>query len=515
MNSILQKKLKNLPASPGVYFHKSMSGEVIYVGKAAVLKNRVRQYFQNSRGKDAKTLALVAEIVDTDWVETESEIDALFLENEMVKRYKPRYNVLLRDDKSQLFVRINMKDEWPHVSFTRNPSDDGAEYFGPFYNGYALKKALRYLRKIFPYYTREPRKVTSRLDEDLGLNPRNDDGPEAYKTNLRKLISYIKGNRVALARELEKDMKQAANEHQFELAANYRNKLQAMGELQRRVMFGDREFLDISKDKALSDLGELLGLSDMPKRIEGYDISHQSGKNVVASMVVFTNGTSDRSEYRKFKLQRQTNDDVGNMREVLTRRLSTRNLKSWGIPDLLLIDGGKGQLGAACEVVRHSGVAIPCVSVAKREEELLVHTSLSNVDTARLKVLEKDPVAGVAVWRDGEFLTVNLHLGQRNAGSHSRNLGSGTSLSPYADIIKLVQRIRDESHRFAVSYHTSLKRSGAMKSTLEDVPGIGPATRQKLIKAFGSMRGVQAASELEITQVVGATKAAAVRRHLS
>ena len=150
MNQALQAKLKTLPRTPGVYFHKSASGEVIYVGKAAVLKNRVRQYFQDSRGRDNKTMALVAEIFDTDWIETESEVDALFLESEMIKRYMPRYNVLLRDDKSQMYVRIDMKSDWPTVSFTRKPADEGADYFGPFYNGFALKKALRYLRRIFP-----------------------------------------------------------------------------------------------------------------------------------------------------------------------------------------------------------------------------------------------------------------------------------------------------------------------------------------------------------------------------
>src|SRR5688572_16566796 len=161
MNDRLLAKLKTLPRSAGVYFHKDARGEIIYVGKAAVLKNRVRQYFQKTRDVDLKTQALVAEIVDTDWVETESEIDALFLESEMVKRYKPRFNILLRDDKSQLFVRINMKDAYPHISFTRMPLDDGAEYYGPYYNGFAVKKALRFLRKVFPYSTHEvmPKRV--------------------------------------------------------------------------------------------------------------------------------------------------------------------------------------------------------------------------------------------------------------------------------------------------------------------------------------------------------------------
>ena len=325
MNQALQAKLKTLPRTPGVYFHKSASGEVIYVGKAAVLKNRVRQYFQDSRGRDNKTMALVAEIFDTDWIETESEVDALFLESEMIKRYMPRYNVLLRDDKSQMYVRIDMKSDWPTVSFTRNPADDGADYFGPFYNGFALKKALRYLRRIFPYLTHQRRPGQSKLDEDLGLSPKISDGSDAYKAGLRKLISYIKGNRKAIAMELERDMKTAAGLHDFERAASLRNKLRAMQELQRRVMFGDKEFLDISKDKALADLTKLLGLKNIPVRIEGYDISHMSGRQVVASMVVFTNGASDRAEYRKFKVG-EKNDDTGNMYEVIFRRLGERNI---------------------------------------------------------------------------------------------------------------------------------------------------------------------------------------------
>lgn len=508
MNKALEDKLKTLPRNPGVYFHKSKTGEIIYVGKAAVLKNRVRQYFQSSKMFDVKTLALVREIHDTDWVETESEIDALFLESEMVKRYKPRYNVLLRDDKSQMFVRIDMKNEWPYVCFTRNPADDGAEYFGPFYNGYALKKAIRYLRPIYPYLTKPPAQRTSRLDEDLGLSPRQRDGSEVYKQNLRKLISYIKGNRVALMRELEVQMKQAAKSHEFEKAADYRNKFHAMRELQRRVMFGDREFLDISKDKALSDLQYLLNLPNVPVRIEGYDISHQSGKDVVASMVVFTNGVSDRAEYRKFKAKQQRNDDTGNMYETILRRLSEKNIKAWGKPSLMLIDGGKGQLRAAARALGERGFTIPVISIAKREEEIIVHKQESNIDLSTLHHLKENPVIGVGVFEEGEFVILNLHLGQQNASGHSRNLGSGTSLSPYTDITKLFQRIRDESHRFAVSYHSTLKQKRQTQSILEDIPGIGPATRRQLIKAFGSLSVIKTKNQEELANVIGESKAA-------
>jgi len=523
MNQALQAKLKTLPRTPGVYFHKSASGEVIYVGKAAVLKNRVRQYFQDSRGRDNKTMALVAEIFDTDWIETESEVDALFLESEMIKRYMPRYNVLLRDDKSQMYVRIDMKSDWPTVSFTRNPADDGADYFGPFYNGFALKKALRYLRRIFPYLTRQRRPGQSKLDEDLGLSPKISDGSDAYKAGLRKLISYIKGNRKAIAVELERDMKTAAGLHDFERAASLRNKLHAMQELQRRVMFGDKEFLDISKDKALADLAKLLGLKNIPVRIEGYDISHMSGRQVVASMVVFTNGASDRAEYRKFKVG-EKNDDTGNMYEVIFRRLGERNIKSWGRPDLLLIDGGKGQLSAAIKARDERGIKLPIISIAKREEEIIIHKTGSQIDVARIEELQKSIHQDVSIHEDNDVYVVNLHPAQRNAGSHSKNLrGSaiddGSSRDNFTkssiattDIVKLFQRIRDESHRFAVSYHTALKRQNQTKNQLEEIPGIGPKTRAKLLRKFGSVKKIIEADYTELQAEVGSKKADLIKR---
>ena len=523
VNKRLQQKLKTLPRTPGVYFHKSASGEIIYVGKAAVLKNRVRQYFQDSRGRDNKTMALVAEIADTDWIETESEVDALFLESEMVKRYMPRYNVLLRDDKSQMYVRIDMKSEWPTVSFTRNPADDGAEYVGPFYNGFALKKALRYLRRVFPYLTRQRRPGQSKLDEDLGLSPRLSDGSAAYKATLRKLISYIKGNRKAIAAELERDMKTAAGLHDFERAADLRNKLRAMQELQRRVCFGDKEFLDISKDKALADLAKLLGLKDIPVRIEGYDISHMSGQQVVASLVVFTNGVSDRAEYRKFKVS-EKNDDTGNIHQTIFRRLNERNLKSWGRPDLLLIDGGKGQLAAAIKARDERGVTVPIVSIAKREEELLVHKTGSQIDIAFIEQIRSQSRTDIMIHEDGDVYIVNLHPSQRNASSHSKNLRASVEQTHHerptadentlatTDIIKLFQRIRDESHRFAVSYHTALKRQQQTKNQLEEIPGVGPKTRAKLLKKFGSMKKIFEAAGEDLEAEIGKQKARLIKQ---
>lgn len=485
MNAKLEQKLKSLPRSAGVYFHKSADGEIIYVGKAAVLKNRVKQYFQNTRDMDVKTKALVAEIDDTDWIETESEVDALFLESEMVKRYMPRFNILLRDDKSLLYVRINMRDEWPYVSFTRNPADDKAEYFGPYYNGFAVKKALRYLRKVFPYYTNPP-KHTDRpdLDVHIGLSPRPGTSSEEYKATLRKLIRYMEGGRKALARELEREMKQAAKLHDFENATVLRNRLHNLRELQSRIMFGDKEFLDISKDRALSDLVDLLGLPKVPARIEGYDISHMSGTNVVASMVVFRNGVSDRAEYRKFKTRIEHNNDFFNMNETISRRLSEKNLKMWGKPDLILIDGGKGQLDAALGARENLEVHdIPFIGLAKREEQIVIDHTRSNVVLNKQKLAELDGYTTVS----DNFTLVNL--------PHSTH------------IIKLLQRIRDESHRFAVSYHTVLKRQKQTASSLEEIPGIGPKTKSKLIRKFGSIRALKTATELDIIATIGPAKA--------
>lgn len=521
MNAALEAKLKTLPRSPGVYFHKSKNGEIIYVGKAAVLKNRVRQYFQSSRDMDIKTKALVAEIHDTDWVEVESELDALFLESEMVKRYMPRFNILLRDDKSQMFVRIDMKSEWPSVTYTRNPADDGASYYGPYYNGFAIKKALRYLRRVFPYYTKVPKDGTRPdFDAHLGLSPKPGTTSAEYKASLRRLIHYIEGGRKTITRELEKEMQGLAKAQQFEQAAQLRNKLLDLRSLQQKIMFGDREFLDISKDKALGDLVELLHLKKIPARIEGYDISHMGGTNVVASMVVFTNGVSDRASYRKFKTRIERNDDYANMHEVLCRRLSEKNLKAWGVPDLLLIDGGKGQLDAAIQALEEYSLKIPVISIAKREEEIIINATRSNIDTTRLQQYRSGEIdnPGVVVQRSGDYFVVNLHSGQTNASGHSKNLRASTNGSGPArfdHVTKLFQRIRDESHRFAVSYHTVLKRAGQTKSSLEDIPSIGPVTRKNLLKRFGSVRGIIDSPAGELEQAIGVKKAQLVRQYLS
>jgi excinuclease ABC subunit C len=480
VNEKLKKKLETLPKTPGVYFHKDITGEIIYIGKAANLRNRVRQYFQKSRVRDPKTDLLVAEIAMTDWTELETEADALFLEAELVKRYLPRYNILLRDDKSQIYVRISYKSDYPTVTITRRPLDDEAEYFGPFSSPYGVRKALRYLRKAFPYAVSRPinQKRTS-LYYHLGLDPGLEEGRtslEAYRANLKKLMQYLRGERVALVREIEREMKKAAKNKDFEMAAKLRNRLFA--------------------HQALVDLAALLGIKNPPKRIEGFDISHMQGTDTVASMVVFTNGLPDKANYRKFKMRIPGNDDFAHMNEVLCRRLREENRKKWGLPDLILIDGGKGQLSAALKARDDAGLSkIPMIGLAKREEEIVMHKNLSIQGENADKVAEIAAKNGAYIIDSNDFLNIDLP-----AQSH---------------VVKLLQRIRDESHRFAVSYHSTLKQKRQTVSILDDIPGVGPTTRKKLIRHFGSAKGVIAAETKELQDLLGPKKGTEISKYLA
>ncbi|MCA9325091.1 excinuclease ABC subunit UvrC [Candidatus Saccharibacteria bacterium] len=495
MTEQVVKKLQALPKDPGVYFHKNAAGEIIYVGKAARLNNRVRQYFQKSRARDPKTEALVAEIADIDWMVVDSEIEALFLEAEMIRRYMPRYNILLRDDKSMSYIRIDYDSDYPTVTTTRRPLDDGARYFGPYLSALSVRTALKALRKVFPFATkRQPSQKRETLHYHLGLDPGLEGGKtslEDYRANLRKLMMVIEGKRTAIIKEIERDMKRVAKNQDFEQAAKLRNQLFALQNLGRQVIFSDKEFLDISKDHALSELVELLSLDKYPQRIEGYDISHMSGTDVVASMVVFTNGVSNKGEYRKFKTKKDHNNDFYNMNETLRRRLSEKNIKAWGKPNLVLIDGGKGQLDAALRARDEQGQdTIPFVGLAKREEQIVISKDRSNV-VLNESVLHK--LGGFATETD-DFVLVNV--------PHSTNL------------IKLLQRIRDESHRFAVSYHSVLKTKRQTASYLDDIPTIGPSTKKKLLKTFGSVTGVLQARHQDIEKVVGTKKATILKQYL-
>jgi len=496
MNSQLKSKLSKLPISPGVYFHKNKSGEIIYVGKAANLKNRVRQYFQNSRARDPKTEALIAEIYDVDWMEVDSELEALFLEAEMIRRYMPQYNILLRDDKSLSYIRIDYASDYPTVSITRRPLDDGAKYFGPYFSAASVRQALKILRRIFPFATKKPiGQKRASLDYHLGLDPGLEENKTTitkYRADLRKLMSIIEGKRKNIIKDLEKEMQQAAKSQNFEQAARLRNRLFSLRGLSHQVIFSDKEFQDISKDHALNEMVSLLGMTKPPHRIEGFDISHMQGRDVVASMVVFTNGVSNKAEYRKFKTTIERNNDFENMKETIMRRLSAKNTKNWGLPNLILIDGGKGQLDSAIKARNKQGFNdIPMIGLAKRQEQIIVHKKGSNIDV------------------DEDFLNKLQGYKTETIDFTTINLPSSSNL------IKLLQRIRDESHRFAVSYHSVLKTNRQTTSLLDGIPTIGPATRKKLIKNFGSLKQISLADEEQLADVVGSKKAKLIKEYLS
>lgn len=486
-------KIKSLPNEPGVYFHKNAQGQIIYVGKAAVLKNRVRQYFQKSRSRDPKTDALVKEISDVDWIVVADEVEALFLEAEMIRRYQPQYNILLRDDKSVAYIRIDTKSKAPTVSITRRPLDDKADYYGPFLQTLPVRRSLKYLRKVFPFSTHITLPSRACLQCQIGLCP----GPETpeynereYKDNLKKLVLYINGKRSQLLKQLEQEMNEAAAEQAYEVAAKKRNALKALQSLRARIIFSDKENLDLSSDHALFDMAQLFGLPLPPKRIEGYDISHMSGTDTVASMVVFTNGIADKGAYRKFKMNIPGNNDFIHMNEVLTRRLKKQGQKGWQLASLCLIDGGKGQLAAALDARDKAGVNIPMIGLAKKYEEVIVHTGRSNV---QLDAATVQHLGGYSTQSE-EYIQLNL--------------------PKTAHVVKLLQRIRDESHRFAVSYHSTLKSRRQTESALDAIPGIGASTKRKLFRQFGSLRAVRMADESAIMNAIGPTKGRLVYLHM-
>lgn len=480
MNKKLEHKINSLPIKPGVYLYKNKAGEIIYVGKAVVLRKRVKQYF-TGRIKDAKTLSLVSEIADLDFIELDTELDALFLESELVKRYMPAYNILLRDDKSQIYIKFS-NNTYPVVGFTRAPVDDGAQYFGPYFNAQPIKQAMRYLRRVYPYLVVSYNQAKKSLDASIGLSPMLDTESDRkkYLNDLEQIKRYIRGERKKLIQEISTAMQEAANKREFEKAAYFRNQFTNLKSLNERVRLRDQSNDIVTQDEVLGRLKDIFNLSFYPARIEGYDISHMSGTNVVASMVVFTNGISDRSNYRKFKIKIDKNDDFYNMQEALKRRFSNKNIEAWGLPQLVLIDGGKGQLSSALKIRDDYKLFIPMIGLAKQNEEIIIKNNsgiaLSKLIPDNLKVVD-----------DGIYTTITFEESD--------------------SIVKLFRRIRDEAHRFAVSYHSLLKLKSQKVSQLDDIRGIGDATRNKLLKHFKTLNGVKRASFDDLVKVVGRSKA--------
>jgi len=591
----LADKLEQLPSRPGVYLFKAQGGGVIYVGKARVLRDRVRSYFQASRPAEFHKSRMVEDIADLDLVVTDSEMEALALENNLIKRHKPLYNVRLRDDKNHPYLRLTLREDYPRLYVVRRPSEDGDAYGGPYIPASLGHKTARLVRKLFGIRScketlngRRPRPCLQyQIKRCMAPCVAEVCSLDRYRQSCDDARLFLEGRTEEVVRRLRADMERVAADERFEEAASLRDQVRALErletpqkitttELEERDLFAahvegeraavqafsvrdgkvvaregflldrltepetvlsttlqqfyadgryvpreiltpvevpDRELLQTwlgerrgtqvrirtpqrgeklrlldlvvrnarlafelewkhprqQSQEILRALRDLLDLEVEPHRIECFDISNIQGSDVVASMVVFGEGLSKKSDYRKFRVKGGAGvpDDFASMREVVGRRYRRLLEEGKELPDLVLIDGGKGQLGAAVEALEELGLGDqPVASLAKREELLFV----------------RGRVAPIALPRS----------------------------SP---VLQLVQRVRDEAHRFAVGFHRQTRSKRTLRSELDEIPGIGPTKRRKLLSAFGSLRGVRGASEAELATVVGPAMAARVRAH--
>jgi excinuclease ABC subunit C len=416
-----------LPDKPGVYIYRDESRKVIYVGKAINLKNRVRSYFQSTEKLGAKTIALVENIDHIEYTEVASELEALLLEAEQIKRYRPRYNIVLKDDKSYLYIKITTNEPIPRITTARDEKIDGVTYFGPFPSAQTAKNVLKTIRRIFPYRSCKTLPKTPCLFYHLKLCKAPCVGyinEENYRHEVHQISLFLGGKRKALENEIQSEMLKASEELRFEEAAKFKKQLEDIQYITQNFKrpqdyIENPNLIEDNRQQTLEELKNYLHpylkLPQAPVRIECYDISNIQGKQAVGAMVVFSNAVPDKREYRKFKIRvKDTPDDYTMMKEMLTRRFNN----DWPLPDLVVIDGGKGQLDAAHEAIGNSGIAVPIISLAKRLEEVFIKTE------------------------DG-FAKLEI---PRSKSS-----------------IRMLQHIRDEAHRFGITFHRSLRAKKMLK----------------------------------------------------
>ena len=590
----MENILKTLPNEPGVYVYKDANGTVIYVGKARNLKNRVRSYF-HSNDLNLKTRTLVSNISDINYIVTENELEALLLENKLIKKHKPKYNILLKDDKGYPYLKINTRESFPKLELARKMEFDGAQYFGPYHGAGSAKAISDIAMEVFPLKTcnydfTKTRNVRPCLKYHIDRCPAPCVSPDKkkYKANVDGIISFLKGNQSEVLDTIRNKMERASEKLEFELAAELRDKLKKANEIlnkQKIVLdvnqdidvisvilrdtyavicslyvrsgrligvntvelqditydnesqilskyiiqhYTDGEFLPkeivcdtlpedkeiieqiisdsnrksvkihiaqrgkkfdlclmarrnarekIEKSshslnyrderiiKGLEELKGELNLTNLPKRIECFDISHIQGTDTVASMVVFTNGNPNKKEYRRFKTH-QGNNDYASMQEVVSRRFNDYlNAKS-GFekrPDLIVIDGGKGQLSSAIEIIRETlDINIPIIGLAEKLEEIYL-----------------------------PFSPVPLILDRA------------------APSLQILQALRDEAHRFAITFHRSLRGKHSLISQLDNIPHIGATRKKALLRKFSTVSKIKEASLEELENVDGMNKSSA------
>jgi len=411
-----KEKLKAVPDQPGVYIFRDEGGKALYVGKASSLHKRVRSYFQRSRGHSPRIDALVRNIRDIEWITTSTETEALLYESNLIKEYQPKYNIDLRDSKSYPLIKITMAEEYPRVMVARGRRSDGSLYFGPYTDATLLRQAIKYIRRIFPFCTCRPLPKKACVYHDMGLCPAPSEGKisrEDYLENIKGIILFIEGKKDELVKRLSERMNRLAGEEKFEEAARVRDQIEALSEV-----ISKRPRHDSATQ--LGELKTILGLKEEPKYIEAFDISNIKGEEACGSMVTFRDGSPEKSKYRMFKIREvEGQDDYAMMREVVRRRYMGSLKDKLPTPNLIIIDGGRGHLSAAAHEIRLAGQGpasaglkgVPIIGIAKVFEHIYT--------------LDRDlPIA----------------------------------LPPSSKALQLIQRIRDESHRFAIRYHHILRR---------------------------------------------------------
>lgn len=422
MSLLLEKKLKDLPESPGVYIYKDRYGKIIYVGKAINLKNRVKSYFSRSLNLGEKTRKLVENISNLDLIKVDSEVEALLLEANLIQKYKPKYNIELKDNRAYPLLKITINEKYPRISKTRTIENDKAKYFGPYTDVNTLNYILRELRKMFLFRTCRvlPKKpclyyYIGKCQAPCIFTTKNQE--IEYKKYIKNVILFLEGKKDLLIKELLNQQNNAIKEENFEKAGEIKNQIEKIKDLTKPSIkpfeyLKNPNLIEDQIEQSLQGLKEVLNKYFISiqnlNRIECYDIATVQGKFSTGSMIVFTNGTKNTNEYRRFKIHKEGKpNDYEMLREVLNRRFTHQE---WQTPDLLVIDGGKGQLSTGEEVLKELQQDIPIIALAKREEEIYI--------------------------RDDKL-----------------------NLNKSSNALKLLQRIRDEAHRFATTYHKKLRQS--------------------------------------------------------
>ena len=467
----LKEKVRHLPDRPGVYLMKDRLGRIIYVGKARSLKKRVASYFQPSRVfllQQPKIRALIDLIADFDTVEVKSEPEALLLEGKLIKQWRPRYNTDFTDDKRFLLVRVDLGEELPRFRLTRLKKDDRSRYFGPFAHSGLLRKTLAQMRRRYGILLADaaPRRLpdgTWQLYDDVRqelYGCQNVTAADDYRRRVEEACAFLDGKAREWLETLRGEMTAAAGRREFEKAAELRDVVFALEETLAKTRRFER--LDPTRPAgdatALGLLGEALGLAGPPRTMECFDISHISGTFVVASMVRFADGRPDKDNYRRFQIRSFIgNDDFRAMEEVVGRRYRRLAAESRPFPDLVVIDGGRGQVGAALKAFLALELQPPAlVGLAKRHETIVFPD-------------ERPPL--------------NLPLAHPG--------------------LQLLQRLRDEAHRFANTYNAALRSKKIRESLLDDFPGLGPVRRAALLGHFGGLERLRNADAAGIAEVPG------------